>query len=413
MEATIVTIGDEILIGQVIDTNSAWMGQLLNSKGIGIKEIISISDTSDEIINAIKNAFAKTDLILMTGGLGPTKDDITKKAIAEYYGVGMEFHKPTYERILEFFKNLKRKPTEAHKEQCYMPINAKLLRNKMGSAPGMWFDEDGKVLISMPGVPYEMKSIMEEEVLPLLKERFVTKPIAHRTILTVGEGESRIAARIDDFAENLPDHIKLAYLPNLGKVRLRLSASGAEEDLLNDQLDEKVKVLNELIPDLIFGYEKDTIERAVGGLFIEKGKTISTAESCTGGHLAHLMTSIPGASAYFKGGTIPYSNELKERLLQVNAATLKVYGAVSEETVVEMVKGSLKVMQTDIAVAISGIAGPGGGSPEKPVGTVWLAIGDQHEIKTHKLQLWKDRIKNIQYTSVIALNMMRKFLQEN
>jgi nicotinamide-nucleotide amidase len=410
MEATLVTIGDEILIGQVIDTNSAWMGQELNLRGIKVKETISISDTSEAIIDTLKSVFEKSDLILMTGGLGPTKDDITKKAITEYYGVGMAFHEPTFEWIQRFFKKLQKSTTEAHKEQCFMPVNATLLNNKMGSAPGMWFDEKGKVLVSMPGVPYEMKSIMEEEVFPRLKERFVSKPIVHKTILTIGEGETRIADQIEDFENSLPENIKLAYLPNLGMVRLRLTATGEDEQMLNTLLDSKVKELQSLIPDLIFGYGTNTIQKAVGELFIKKGKTIATAESCTGGYLSHLITSVPGASAYFMGGTTPYSNQMKEKILNVKAETLSTFGAVSEETVIEMVKGALDLLATDIALSVSGIAGPGGGTPDKPVGTIWLAIGDKNKIETLKLQLGKDRLKNIQYTAITALNMMRKFL---
>ncbi|MFT5386852.1 MAG: nicotinamide-nucleotide amidase, partial [Saprospiraceae bacterium] len=349
-------------------------------------------------------------LILMTGGLGPTKDDITKKAITEYYGVGMAFHEPTFEWIQRFFKKLQKSTTEAHKEQCFMPVNATLLNNKMGSAPGMWFDEKGKVLVSMPGVPYEMKSIMEEEVFPRLKERFVSKPIVHKTILTIGEGETRIADQIEDFENSLPENIKLAYLPNLGMVRLRLTATGEDEQMLNTLLDSKVKELQSLIPDLIFGYGTNTIQKAVGELFIKKGKTIATAESCTGGYISHLITSVPGASAYFMGGTTPYSNQMKEKILNVKAETLSTFGAVSEETVIEMVKGALDLLATDIALSVSGIAGPGGGTPDKPVGTIWLAIGDKNKIETLKLQLGKDRLKNIQYTAITALNMMRKFL---
>jgi competence/damage-inducible protein CinA-like protein len=410
MEATLITVGDEILIGQVVDTNSAWMGQELNLRGIKVKEIITISDTSEAIIETLKSVFENSDLILMTGGLGPTKDDITKKSIATYFGVEMELHEPTYEWIRRFLEKLQRTPTEAHKEQCFMPVNATLLHNKMGSAPGMWFDEKDKVLISMPGVPYEMKSIMEEEVFPRLKDRFVSKPIVHKTILTIGEGETRIAAKIENFENALPENLKLAYLPNLGMVRLRLSATGDNEQLLNDLLDSKVQELQALIPDFIFGYGNETIQEAVGKLFIEKNKTIGTAESCTGGYIAHLITRVSGASSYFMGGVTPYSNAMKQKMLNVKTTTLNTFGAVSEETVIEMVNGSLDLLETDIALAVSGIAGPGGGTSEKPVGTIWLAIGDKNNIKTVKLQLGKDRLKNIQYTSIAALNMMRKFL---
>lgn len=410
MEATIVTVGDEILIGQVIDTNSAWMGQELNLRGIKVQEIISISDSYSDIMGTLKSVFERSDLILMTGGLGPTKDDITKKAIADFYGVEMVFHETTYERIVHFFKLLNKTPTEAHREQCLMPTNATLLNNKMGTAPGMWFEDNGKVLVSMPGVPYEMKSIMEEEVFDRLKKRFISKPIVHKTILTIGEGETWIADRIAVFENSLPENIKLAYLPNLGMVRLRLSATGTDEQVLNDLLNDKVKELQNLILDYIYGYDKDTIQEAVGKLFIAKEKTISIAESCTGGYITHLITSVPGSSGYFMGGFTPYSNKMKEKLLKVKTSTLNNFGAVSEETVIEMVKGTLELFETDIAVAVSGIAGPDGGTAEKPVGTIWLAIGNADKTYTRKLQLSKDRMNNIRYTAIIALNMMRKFL---
>ncbi len=410
MNATLITVGDEILIGQIVDTNSAWMGQELNLRGIKIQEIRSISDEHDDIIRAIQASFETSDLILMTGGLGPTKDDITKKAISDYYGVGMTFHTPTFERIERFFEKLGRSTTPAHREQCYMPTNATLLQNKMGSAPGMWFDEGGKVLISMPGVPYEMKSIMTDEVFPRLKERFVTKPIAHRTILTIGEGESRIAAKIEAFEEQLPDGMKLAYLPGLGMVRLRLSATGEDKVVLHELLDEKVKEIHAIIPHLIFGYETQTIEEVVGELLKQNGKTLGTAESCTGGYLAHRITSIAGSSAYFSGSIVAYANQIKESHLNVSADTLKTHGAVSKETVVEMVQGALTALGTDIAISVSGIAGPGGGTPDKPVGTIWLAVGDQQRINTYKLNLGKDRLKNIQYTANVAFNMIRKFI---
>ena len=412
MEAIIVTIGDEILIGQVVDTNSSWIARQLNLQGIKVEEMLSVADTKEAITESLQYAFSKADLVLMTGGLGPTKDDITKKTIADYYGVGMEFHQPTYDYIERLFKRLGRSTTEAHRLQCFMPLNATLIENKMGSAPGMWFDENDQVLISMPGVPYEMEYIMINGILPKLKNRFISLPIAHRTILTVGEGESRLALKIEPFEDDLPENIKLAYLPGLGQVRLRLTGRGKDEKELNRQLDEQVEKLKGIIPEFIFGYEKNTLENIVGELLKHQSKTLSTAESCTGGHIAHRITSISGSSDYFMGSVVSYSNELKMNLLGVHQTTLKIHGAVSEATVIEMVKGALKTMQTDIAVSVSGIAGPGGGSPEKPVGTIWLAVGDNNLIKTHKLQLGKNRLKNIEYTTVQALNMIRKFLLE-
>lgn len=410
MKAHIITVGDEILIGQIIDTNSAWMGQQLNLQGIRIDKIISVSDTHEAITEAVDDAFKNADVILMTGGLGPTKDDITKKALADYFGVDMYFSESTYNRIQRLFKKFKRSMTEAHKEQCYMPKNADLLMNKMGTAPGMWFEKNGKVLVSMPGVPYEMKYLMSEEVLPRLKRDFPNKPISHRTILTVGEGESRIADKINGFVEELPENLKIAYLPGLGQVRLRLTGTGDNEEELNQILDEKVQDLKNLIPHLIFGYEKEKLEEVVGKLLIKQEKTLSTAESCTGGFIAHKITSIPGSSQYFMGSVVAYDNAVKMNQLKVKSATLEKYGAVSEETVKEMAKGALDLLKTDISVAISGIAGPGGGTPEKPVGTVWIAVGDKTNIKTYQLNLWKDRIKNIEYSTTVALNVIRKFL---
>ena len=412
MDTIIVTIGDEILIGQVVDTNSSWIARQLNLQGIKVQEMLSISDTHEAITESLNYAFSKVDLVLMTGGLGPTKDDITKKTIADYYDVGMEFHQTTFDYIEKLFKRWGRSTTEAHRLQCFMPTNAVLVDNKMGSAPGMWFDENDKVLISMPGVPYEMEYIMLNGVLPKLKNRFISLPIAHRTVLTVGEGESRLATKIETFEDNLPPNIKLAYLPGLGQVRLRLTGRGKDELKLNSQLDEKVEELKTIISEFIFGYEKNSLENVVGELLKEQNKTLSTAESCTGGFIAHKITSIAGSSEYFLGSIVSYSNEMKMNLLGVKPETLEKHGAVSEDTVIEMVKGALHTMKTDLAVSVSGIAGPGGGMPEKPVGTIWLAVGDKNIIKTHKLLLGKNRIKNIEYTAVQALNMIRKFLLE-
>jgi nicotinamide-nucleotide amidase len=412
MTAQIITIGDEILIGQIIDTNSAWMGQQLNMQGIQVGKIVTVSDTHKDITEAVDAALSEADIILLTGGLGPTKDDITKKALADYFGVDMRFSESTYNRIQRLFQKFGKSMTKAHHEQSYMPANADILMNKMGTAPGMWFEHKGKVLVSMPGVPYEMKYLMEAEVLPKLKKQFPGKPIAHRTILTVGEGESRIADLIDPFIEALPANIKMAYLPGIGQVRLRLTGTGGDENELNALLDKKVEELKPLIAELVFGFEKEKLEEVVGRMLLEKGKTLATAESCTGGYLAHKITSIPGSSAYFMGSVIAYSNAVKMNQLNVKPATLKKHGAVSEETVKEMVQGALDLLKTDLAIAISGVAGPDGGTPEKPVGTIWIAIGDKNNTKTYQLNLWKDRMKNIEYTTTVALNVIRKFLLE-
>lgn len=410
MNVHIITIGDEILIGQITDTNSVWMAQQLNLHGARIQGMSSISDGMDDIVGTLDRATKQADIVLVTGGLGPTKDDITKKAIAKFYETGFVFSQETYDRILNFFERIGRSTTEAHREQCFMPQNANLLTNKVGTAPGMWFDENGTVVVSMPGVPYEMKYLMEHEVIPRLVERFPVQPIAHRTIQTIGEGESRIADRIADFENKLPENIKLAYLPSLGKVRLRLSGMGDNQAALEQQLDDLVAELVPQISELVFGYETDSIESVVGTLLKERGLTLATAESCTGGYVAHKITSISGSSAYFKGSVVAYDNSVKQNLLGVQAATLAEYGAVSEACVREMAIGVREQLKTNIGISISGIAGPTGGTPDKPVGTIWMAVSDGTQTVTRKLQLGKKRELNIQYTSNQVLNLVRKLV---
>ena len=410
MKVHILTIGDEILIGQIIDTNSAWMGQQLNFQGAEVIEITTLSDTRESILEGLKKAEKNADVVLITGGLGPTKDDITKKVLAEYFGTGMVFHEETWERIARMFEKWGRTTTDAHKNQCFMPQNAEILLNKMGTAPGMWFEENGKVYVSMPGVPYEMKYLMEQEVLPRLKENFPAEPISHRTILTIGEGESRIARRIEKFEESLPENIKLAFLPGMGAVRLRLTGRGGDAADLETLLDAKKAELETLIPELIFGYGTETLEEKIGVLLKERNLTFATAESCTGGHIAHKLTTIPGSSAYFLGGIVSYSNEMKMRQLDVQASTLEANGAVSEPVVEEMAKGVIANIGADISLSISGIMGPGGGSEEKPVGTVWMAVADKDRVVTEKLTIGKNRITNIQYASVKGLDLVRRFL---
>ncbi|HFA49848.1 MAG TPA: CinA family nicotinamide mononucleotide deamidase-related protein [Bacteroidetes bacterium] len=413
MTIHIITIGDELLIGQVIDTNSSTMAQMLQTIGGQVTGRTTIGDDRETILETLKMATQKADVVLVTGGLGPTKDDITKKTLAEFYGVGFVFHQPTNEWINKLYERFAVPMPDSIRDQCLMPQNATILTNKRGTAPGMWFDENGTVLVSMPGVPHEMEYIMEHGVIPKLQQRFPSDPFSHRTLLTVGEGESRISIMIKDFEENLPSFIKLAYLPGIGRVRLRLTASYKDEDFINAILDEKFEELQSYIPNkLIVAKEDITLEEALGKLLNKKGLTLSTAESCTGGYVAHLITSVPGSSAYYMGSVLSYSNEIKMKLLGVKKETLNKHGAVSEQTVKEMVAGALKLLNTDIAVATSGIAGPSGGTPEKPVGTIWVAVGNKNKTITHKLNLGKDRIRNIQYTTTRALNMVRLFAED-
>lgn len=413
MKAKIITVGDELLIGQVVDTNSAWIGEQMNNIGVEIVEIISIKDDDHAIKHVLKNNIGNVDILLMTGGLGPTKDDITKKSIAEFLNDTMVFHEESYERIMDMFQKLKRTPTADHKNQCYMPSKAKIMTNKMGTAPGMWFQHQGTIIVSMPGVPYEMKYLVENEVIPRVKPLLGDVNIIHKTILTIGEGETRLAAEIDDILQDFPENMKIAYLPSLGTVRLRLSVSGKNRQLLDEQLSHFTALIANRLADYVYGYNKEILEENIGKLAIEKQKTIGLAESCTGGSIAQKITSISGSSQYFLGGIVAYSNQMKMNILNVSPKTLEKYGAVSRETVKEMAEGTLKCVQSDIAIAVSGIAGPTGATPTKPVGTMWLAIGNKDKIETVHLELSKDRTKNIEYTTTVAMNMLRKFLLRN
>ncbi|MFZ4543498.1 MAG: competence/damage-inducible protein A [Saprospiraceae bacterium] len=411
MNAFIMPIGDEVLIGQVIDTNSSWIAQHLNLQGISIRHAMSVGDTHDEIIKGIGYGLSQADLLFITGGLGPTKDDITKKAIADFLGVEMFFHEETWIKIQKIFERLGKPAGDAHYEQCYMPEGVRILDNKMGTAPGMWFEYQGKVIISMPGVPTEMKYIMEYQALPLIKERFKGQPIAHRTILTAGAGETEIAALLEDFENKLPSHIKLAYLPAFSQVRLRLTGKGDDEKRLNQQLDEFANEMETLVSRFAFGRDDQSIESVIGDILRKKGKTIATAESCTGGLISHKIISIPGSSDYFTGSIIAYSYEAKMNLINVRKSTLEQYGAVSENCVREMVSGVLKATGADYAISISGIAGPGGGTEDKPVGTIWVAVGNANEIVARKISINRNRAINIEYSANVALAMMLNFLK--
>lgn len=416
MTTHLLTIGDEILIGQITDTNSAWMSRELNLRGIAVTGKSSVGDTRQAIVDGIEHAASLAPIVIMTGGLGPTKDDITKKTLADMFDSGMSFHQETYDRIAGYFQKVGRTVPPAMMAQATLPDKAVILPNKVGTAPGMWFERGDTVFISLPGVPFEMEYLMTHEVMPRLQQRFQPRPIAHRTLLTAGEGESNIAKRIEALEDSLPPHIKLAYLPALGQVRLRLTAvwPGAivpeAAEKMGLELDNYKARLEAMLPDLIFGYEEETLEKVIGQLLLQQGKTFGTAESCTGGYVAHLITSVAGASDYFPGTVVSYSNELKIKLLGVSPETLGQHGAVSEQTVREMAQGALTALGVDVALAISGIAGPGGGTPDKPVGTVWMAVADKNRTLSQKHVFGRDRVKNIQMSGTYALNFVRKFL---
>jgi nicotinamide-nucleotide amidase len=411
--ASIITIGDELLIGQTIDTNSAWMAQELNKLGIWVRRRVAVGDVREEIWNALNEESTYAEIILITGGLGPTADDITKPLLCEYFGGKMVVNEGALENVKTIFqKYLSRPLLEVNLKQAEVPDVCTVIQNKRGTAPGMWFEKAGKIFISMPGVPNEMKGMMTDYVLPRLPGIFTLPAVVHRTLLTAGIGESFLSERIKDFENALPSHIKLAYLPNYGMVRLRLTATGSDRDKITNEVDEQFNALQQQLQDVMVINEDKTLEEAVGILLAKNNQTVATAESCTGGYIAHLLTSIPGSSKYFMGGVVSYDNSIKQKLLAVNADTLNTVGAVSEETVLEMANGAKALINTDYAVAVSGIMGPTGGTDEKPVGTVWVAVSGKTITKAQQFFVRYNRERNIEITAIHALNMLRNLIVE-
>jgi nicotinamide-nucleotide amidase len=410
VNAEIITIGDEILYGQIVDTNSAWMGTELTKLGIKVKQITSISDSAGHIIAALDDARTRADIILITGGLGPTKDDLTKDVLTAYFHTSLKLHEPSLTDIAAIFEKRGIEVTELNRQQAFLPESCTPVRNILGTAPGMWFEQDGKVYVSMPGVPFEMKRMMTDLVLPKLKAYFKTPEIIHKVIQTTGIAESILADKLEEWELALPPHIKLAYLPYLAGVRLRLTGSGDDAAILEQELQDEVEKLAQNIPKYIYAYGEVSLEEAIGNLLKERGLTIATAESCTGGYLAHKFTSIAGSSAYFMGSITAYHNDVKMQLLGVKPETLQQHGAVSEATVREMAENVRKKLNTSIGVATSGIAGPDGGTPDKPVGTIWIAYADEHKTVAKQLNYNKNRLLNIEYTALVTLNLIRQSL---
>ena len=409
MNAEIITIGDELLIGQVVDTNSAWMAEQLNLIGIRVVQITSISDQRKHILTTLKEASSRADIILISGGLGPTRDDITKTTLCEYFNTKPVFNQDAYENIVRLFGSRGFVITPLNCAQAEVPESCTPLLNVNGTAPGMWFEKDGIIYVSMPGVPFEMKGLMTTHVLPRLSKLSSTG-IVHRTILTQGVGESFLAAKIEAWETALPEYIKLAYLPQPGIVRLRLTASGNSREQLEKEINERASELYGLIPDYIFGEGDETLEMVVSNLLKSHGFSLATAESCTGGYIAHLITSIPGSSAFFKGSVVAYANEIKEHLLGVSPDTLTRYGAVSQETVFEMAAGIIRHFKVDCAIAVSGIAGPDGGTPDKQVGTTWIAVLTPKGAETKMFTFGEHRGRNIRRAALAGLDMLRKQL---
>ena len=409
MTAEIITIGDEILIGQIVDTNSAWMGKELSKIGVEVVQISSISDSSEHILSALAEAKNRVDIIFITGGLGPTKDDITKTTLCKYFGTKLIMNSNVLEDVTNIFKAFNVEMIDINRKQAEIPENCMPLRNKKGTAPGMWFEDNGKIYISMPGVPHEMKSMMKDQILPKLTRDLDLPHIVMRTIRTQGIGESFLAAKIADWEEALSeDGIKLAYLPSAGSVRLRISITSKNLSNAENLVNKYALELHKIIPNYIYGSEEEDLAKVVGTMLKEMGKSVSTAESCTGGYIAHLLTQYPGSSAFYKGSLITYSDEVKTEQLGIDLNMLQNYGAVSEEVALQMAASVRKKMKTDYAISCTGIAGPDGGSEEKPVGMVWIALSGKAGEYAKKYQFGGDRSRNIEITSATALNMLRK-----
>lgn len=412
-KAELLTIGDEILYGQINDTNSQWMSQELDQVGIRVVRKTTVGDNREDILAAFAEAESRAEIVLITGGLGPTNDDLTKPLLAEYFDCKLEMNQEALKEVTSFFNSKGREITPINEKQAELPICAKKVTNILGTAPGMWLERNGRVFVSMPGVPHEMKRMMTDTIIPHLQKFFKTDVIFHKLVKTIGIGESWLADEIKDWEEGLPEHIKLAYLPSLGQVKLRLTAVGANMESLKEQVEAQIDGLKKYASKYIYGYDRDEIQTVVGQMLKDNKLTVSFAESCTGGYISHLITSTAGSSAYFQGSVIPYHNELKEQVLGVKKSTLEAHGAVSEETVTEMANNVRVKFNSSIGIAISGIAGPGGGTPEKPVGTVWIAYADGNQTVSRKLQLWKDRDVNIKATAAAVLNLIRITLSKS
>ncbi len=413
VRAELLTIGDEILYGQIIDTNSQWMSVALTNIGVKVVRKTSVADSEAEILQAFKEAEERADIILITGGLGPTNDDLTKPCLATYFNCGLAVHEEALAEVTEFFKSRGRELTELNRLQAALPTACEKITNPVGTAPGMWFNKDNKVFMSMPGVPHEMKRMMEEQVIPRLKNKFTLPVIYHKIIRTIGQGESFLADKIKGWENALPSHVKLAYLPSLGEVKLRLTCFGDSLSVLEEEAEKQATALQALIGQYIYGYGETPIEVVIGNMLRERNMTLSIAESCTGGNVSHMITSVPGSSEYFQGSIVPYSYDIKMSQLGVKEETLQQYGAVSEQTIIEMATLVREKFKTSIGVATSGIAGPGGATPEKPVGTVWIALADGKRVITKKLQLAKERHLNIQLSSMAVLNLIRIGIKES
>jgi len=414
MNVEIINIGDELLIGQVVNTNASWMAEQLSLSGFRVRNIRAIEDVHEEIKHALEEAEKRAEIVLISGGIGPTRDDITKTTLCEFFETRLVFDADAYRDIELIFGRRGYPVTELNRQQAELPEKCTGIPNTLGTARGMWFEKTegnhGKktIFVAMPGVPFEMKAMMELEIIPRLEKLFKTPAIFHKTVLTQGVGESFLAAQIEQWENELPPSIRLAYLPQPGIVRLRLTGLGQNDAQIRGLVEKKVKKLEALIPDYIFGTDQDTLEGILGRLLTEKGASLACAESCTGGYIAHLLTTVPGSSGYFKGSVVAYANEAKEKLLGVNPESLLRFGAVSEAVVKEMAIGAQSRLNADYVISTSGIAGPDGGTTDKPVGTIWIGIASPDEVFAQKFLFGDSRDRNIRRTALQAMNMLRK-----
>ncbi len=413
MQVEIINIGDELLIGQVINSNAARMGKALINGGFTTRRILTIADSKDDIINALDTRLPDTQVLIFSGGLGPTRDDLTKNTLAEYFKTELVFDQAAFEDMALFFKKRHLEVTETNCEQAYLPKNCISLPNSLGTAQGMWFEEEELIVIALPGVPFELDALMDQEVMPRLIKRFNTQPLHRRTVMTTGIGESFLADMIEEWEISLPEDMSLAYLPHNGGVRLRLSCRDKNSADSLRRLSEELSKLKPLIAEYIYAYDEISLQEVVGEMLAAGHMTLSTAESCTGGYISHLISSIAGSSVYFTGSVVAYANEVKVNQLNVNFDDIEKHGAVSETVVKQMAEGARHLLYTDYAIATSGIAGPGGGKPEKPIGTVWIAVAGPQGTVSQLLQLSEHRQRNIERTAISALNLLRKVLLQN
>jgi nicotinamide-nucleotide amidase len=411
MQAEVITIGDEILIGQTVDTNSAWIAEQLNLIGVSIYQITSIADTREHILEALETASKRSDLVILTGGLGPTRDDITKVTLCEFFDTELEMNEEVLAKITDYFERRKKKMLDSNVQQAMLPRGAEVILNVRGTASGMWFEKDSTVFISMPGVPYEMKGLMRDELLNKISQHFDRPAIYHKTILTLGIGESFLVEKVKDWENSLDEaNVKIAYLPSPGRVKVRLSAYGDRIEALEKRVEAKAEEFEKLAAEWIYGTNGDLLEEVVGDLLRESSSTLAVAESCTGGMVSHMITSVAGSSDYFKGSIVTYANEVKTGQLGVSEQSLKDHGAVSQPVVEEMAMGVKKALKSDYGLATSGIAGPTGGTPEKPVGTIWIAVATPGGVVSKCLHLGNSRSRNIEVTAFQVLDLLRREL---